>query len=427
MSANNINDQDYEDQVAEGQDDAAYDESYDEADAYPEDDAEEWADGDDVDAAAEDDLQPPQKKKSSVLTVIIILVVAIVGVLGFMVLKGGNAPAPQTPADQAPVAINADPDQPTDTTAPAPVATTDSGTEPQQGIMDNPATLKENANNDAPVSTQPDVTNDASAVPTLPEGTQPADSKEIVSAISPSVKPVSDFPTVDSIKKPGSADSQGTAAPVTPVDSAQTTDTLPIPSEPVAAQPSMTAPTPQTTAPAVDDAKFAQVQNQLTAAQQKISQLEKSLSDKSAELATEKAKDVVAPSPVVNNDEEVDALKAKVAQLEAKLAQKQNKAVAAIPERSAAAQVDRSNESDTIAASQPAPVKKPVLAKAKSVKQNWSLKSASSSKAILSDKTTGDLKTVHVGDSVNGLGRIVSISNATSAWVVKGTLGSVTE
>lgn len=442
MSANNINDQDYEDQVAEDQDDAGYDESYDEADSFSGDEAEEWADGDDEVAEDGEEVaeQPPQKKKSSVLTVIIILVVAIVGVLGFMVVMGGNAPAPEQAANAGQVVIDTDADQPApaNNTAPTngdaqPQPTATNGTEPQQGILDNPASLNDaatNPNEQQAGSNGPVVTNDAPPAPVL--GTDAAPAKDVVAAISPTVKPVSDFPTVDSIKKP--AGDKGaepvTAAPVTPVEATQNAaeavkDVLPVPAD---APATMTAPAPVA---AVDtsaaDSKLADIQGQLTEAQLKIADLQKDLNLKEAALQQEKAKaaQVAETAASANNDAEVEDLKAKVAELEAKLAQKTSaKAVKSVPERS----VSSSDSVDVTTQTSPEPVvKKPVAVKAKPAKQNWTLKSASSTKAILSDKTTGDLKTVHVGDTVVGLGRIVSISDSTSAWVVKGTLGSVSE
>lgn len=430
MSAKNIDDQNFDDQASDAVD-SSFDESYEDDATYSEDDSSgDWSeDGDDA-GVTDEEAPAPQKKKSSTLTVIIILVVAIVGVLGFMVVKGGGAPAPEEQAqEQTPIDADAEstpaPDAAVapDATTPAadaaatpeaaPVAAPDANAvpaQPQQGLMDNPDVLNQPpvaAPSAQPTLTTPQAAVDATApvmdapvdmaaapdVPAVVPDT--ADTKtgaDVVDTISPNVKPVSDFPSVDSIKKPD-ADMAAEPAPVV--------------------------------ADAVSDTaqadKVAEVQAQLNAAQGKIADLEKSLSDKQDELDAQKSKaaEIASDAP---NDAEIDALKSKIADLEDKLAAKaEEKSV--VVERTSMA-----DEGDV--ATEPKPAKKVVVATAKApkpVKNLWVLKSASSSKAILSDKSTGDLKTVGVGDVVPALGRIISITNTNSSWVVKGTTGSVSE
>jgi hypothetical protein len=445
MSDKNTDDQSFENQSSD------YDEAYEDDVTYTEDDSEQWSDdadlSDDEDSTA--DQTAPKKKKTSNLTIAIIMVVAVVGVFGFMALKGNNSAAPQPDAETkgAPT-INADDamttpaaqaEQPNitdlknqadettqgDQTAnihpptPAPVVA-----EPQQGLMDNPNLMGSNTNTKTPASptdsqpavvpTLPTTSAEPVAVLTPPEDVsappvadqqpvaQPSavPSQEVVNAISPTVKPVSDFPTIDSIKKP---------------------DATPTPA--MAGEGTVDAAVPATEA----GHKSAELQSQIDAAQTKISMLEKKISDQAAELEAQKkvASKVAAQTSVSTSgisEADVAALKEHIADLEEKLAKKAEK-----PSKTIVADAAPAEEKDYVV-NKPVVKKTPVVAKLKPIlKQTWSLKSAGSSKAILSDKATGDLKTVRVGDVVSGLGRIVSISNSNSSWVVKGTLGSVSE
>ncbi|OFW89072.1 MAG: hypothetical protein A3J37_08430 [Alphaproteobacteria bacterium RIFCSPHIGHO2_12_FULL_45_9] len=420
MSDKKIDDQKFENQSSD------YDETYEDDVTYTEDDSDQWSDdadlGDDEDSASEQ--APPAKKKTSNLTIAIILVVAVVGVFGFMVLKGNSGDVPQPSAEnQAAVAIDADAamtppvtqadqsnitdlknqadqdnqgDQTANITPPTPAAVAD---EPPQGLMDNPNLMDSNAKADvSPADAKPIV----GSVPATSgaDQTSAVPSEEVVNAISPTVKPVSDFPTVDSIKKPDSA----------PV-------------------PVMTGATGSVDVdPSVEQSnKAAELKAQIDAAQAEISNLEKKISDQAAELEAQKqavAKATAQASVTASgvSEAEVAALKEQIADLEEKLAAKAEK-----PSKVVVAEASSTDESEYVV-SKPVVKNKPVAAKPKlALKQTWSLKSAGTGKAILSDKATGDLKTVRVGDVVSGLGRIVSISNINSSWVVKGTLGSVSE
>lgn len=82
-------------------------------------------------------------------------------------------------------------------------------------------------------------------------------------------------------------------------------------------------------------------------------------------------------------------------------------------------------------ASKPAQVQKkkaPVRKVApKAVAIRWVLKSAQPGRAVVANAATGDMRSVEVGSSLSGLGRITSISNATGLWVVQGTSGRVSQ
>lgn len=81
------------------------------------------------------------------------------------------------------------------------------------------------------------------------------------------------------------------------------------------------------------------------------------------------------------------------------------------------------------AAPQKAPVKKPVLKTTPTVqpKADWVLRSAQPGLAVLLDQNTRNVQGVHVGDKVQGLGRITSISVESGLWVVRGTEGSISQ
>lgn len=55
----------------------------------------------------------------------------------------------------------------------------------------------------------------------------------------------------------------------------------------------------------------------------------------------------------------------------------------------------------------------------------WKLRSAKPGSAVLYDQRYDEMKTVEIGDTVSGLGKITSISNSTGKWVVEGTKGRV--
>lgn len=421
MSDKNIDDQKFENQSSD------YDETYEDDVTYTEDDSDQWSDdadlGDDEDSASEQ--APPAKKKTSNLTIAIILVVAVVGVFGFMALKGNKGDAQQPSAEnQSAVAIDADEamtppateadqsnitdlknqadqdtqgDQTANITPPIPAAVAD---EPPQGLMDNPNLMGSNVKDDvSPADAKPIV----GSVPATSgaDQTSAVPSEEVVNAISPTVKPVSDFPTVDSIKKPDLAPAPVMTGAAGSVDVDSTS--------------------------VEQSNKAAELKAQIDAAQAEISNLEKKISDQAAELEAQKkavAKATAQASVTASgvSEAEVAALKEQIADLEEKLAAKAEK-----PSKVVVAEASSTDESEYVV-SKPVVKNKPVAAKPKlALKQSWSLKSAGTGKAILSDKATGDLKTVRVGDVVSGLGRIVSISNINSSWVVKGTLGSVSE
>jgi len=447
MSAQNIEDQDIEN--TSNDDGTTYDESYDDAQSYTDDSSDEWSDDTDLgeDGADEDQQEPAAKKKSNTMTIIITLVVAIIGVFGFMIFSGNkNVPVQVPVADNAP--INTDPDvaaQPNIASLKSeeeqkasadqdalgtrqPVAVNPAEEkQPTQGLMDNPAALEQQQAKEqaAVISKDAVVPTDTNSITAPIDNAKP---NEIVENIAPEVKPVSDFPTVDAIKKP-----EGEKLAEKSSEEPVTLDTAP--------QQSAQVETLQPTPVNIDDGKLKEVQSNLVSAQDKIAELEKALSDKDAELGKIKQK-VEDQSSLTASEEqskqEVEDLKMKISDLEAKLAEKsvqKSDGISKDPKKIVVAEKSNSNinPADDVVdvKSNVSALKKRVSSPIKELKAikrvSWALKSANSSKAVLSDKLTGDLKTVHVGDSIVGLGRITSISDASSVWVVKGTTGSVSE
>ncbi len=73
------------------------------------------------------------------------------------------------------------------------------------------------------------------------------------------------------------------------------------------------------------------------------------------------------------------------------------------------------------------PVKKERSASSQDTETTWKLRSAQPGKALISQKGSNDFKTVEVGDTVKGIGRIVSIATEDGKWVVKGTSGQINQ
>lgn len=57
----------------------------------------------------------------------------------------------------------------------------------------------------------------------------------------------------------------------------------------------------------------------------------------------------------------------------------------------------------------------------------WTLRSAQNGRAVVSDRSTGDLRSVEVGDTLRGIGKITSISTVNGRWVVKGSQGQINQ
>lgn len=67
----------------------------------------------------------------------------------------------------------------------------------------------------------------------------------------------------------------------------------------------------------------------------------------------------------------------------------------------------------------------PVQEKPKKALPVWELRSASTGSAVIHDKSTGNVLSIGVGSTVNGIGRVKSIEKHDGKWRVTGTIGSI--
>lgn len=163
-------------------------------------------------------------------------------------------------------------------------------------------------------------------------------------------------------------------------------------------------------APAAVPADMSEISGAIKALEQKITTLEKRPAAQPVAETAEKpvfvpAAEKSAESPVVPLEEPVSQ----------------------IPEETAAVPVTAP------AAESPAPVKpktvtpKPAAAKVTA----WVLRSAQPGAAMIAPKAGGDMKSVRVGDTVSGLGRIIAIEQKhqqkQGRWVVQGTTGVIAQ
>lgn len=119
---------------------------------------------------------------------------------------------------------------------------------------------------------------------------------------------------------------------------------------------------------------------------------------------------IFAPVTSVVDNGDVQRLEETIQNLEKKIEDLSKKKVVAAPKK-------RTSTKKT-----PAKRKAPVVKKT-----NWELRGASPGQAFVAEKGTQNLRTVNVGDSLNGVGRITSIAVEGGQWVVRGTSGRITQ
>lgn len=392
--------------------DDKYDDHIDQDDEYLDDDFSDES-SDDGDWSDEEDQtsDEPVKKKSSKSNLIIIGVAVIAGLL-FMVYKFGGSKSTELPAaDPNAPQVAEFSDAPAPDVAPAPVDTPP----PTEQAADQPLTPMPS---DAPPEQQqgglmtgadpslaPTATPAPDAAPAPAAEPQPIEQaaapvdmmapQPVPEASAPSqpeipapVQPVSDFPSVDLIKKapPTSGEPTPTPAPVASVQPQPIMVDTPSP------EPTPAAVVAPVTAPVAAD---PELQSKLDDANSKISTYEgevSDLKDRVAELESQlaRANDRAAQSAQKSSPEPVEA---------------------AAPKKVAVKKVVRVDDEAQVAS---APV-------------TWVLKGAQSGKALLAKSGQSDVTTVRVGDYVPGLGRILSIEQGNSGWVVVGTASRIQE
>lgn len=361
---------------------------------------------DDQGADAQYDEPQPQKKKSSLLTYGIIGLV-VLGGAGFALSKMGGTPAPVAPEVPVEAAQNTLGDLRNEAAKESqletPTPDVPPPAAPPEGFMNEDAPALPVAPTMTAVDTP--VSPPVEALPVVPA---PPAAAELPAdpAVIGGLKPVSDFPSVDQIKK--SETTEVPAAAIPPVAAE-----LPVPETP----PTVAAEVP--TVPVVNKAEMTVLQGKLDAAQSKIDALEKDLA--AAKMAADASK----------SDAQVAELEEKVASLEKKLATqedalkdaKQAEKSQPAPVKEDVSTVDE--EPVVTTAARPAPAKTGSATPSKPV--SWDLRGAQPGKAMLSKKGSEDVRTVSVGDTLPGLGKIISISQGASGWIVRGTQGSVTQ
>ncbi len=140
-----------------------------------------------------------------------------------------------------------------------------------------------------------------------------------------------------------------------------------------------------------------------------------------------------------DHDQVLEKIMKSLARIETELIaqQKSIDAVHKVAKASVAAVPKKSSKKK--AARKAAPKKKPILhdktssrssrsTKPKAVtKKSWVLKSAQPGKAVIAEGGTNYLRSVEVGSTLSGIGKITSISNETGRWIVRGTQGRIAQ
>jgi len=240
--------------------------------------------------------------------------------------------------------------------------------------------------------------------------------------VIPSLQPVSDFPSVEDIKKSDIdqpvEDSPAFVQPTQPemtLTEAPTSELLEQPSSIVDMTPDAEA---TVTEPFSDPGSVVQAAAPVSAtdstgqdlqqAQSRISELEGIVADGERIQA--------------QSSQQIADMKARISSLEAELARAQERPVPVSPSAS-------SEQKSRVDAGVKTQVKKGIVDSPSKVIEapKWVLKSARSGQAVLGRIGNSDLKTISVGERIDGLGTILSIDRGQNGWVVVGTLDRVTE
>ena len=409
----NVPDDDFDDSDASGFDESSED-SLDEV-ALDDESMDEWSEQSEETGGNGSSGKP--KKKSS-LIVVIIAALVVIGGGGFAFLKfsGGSADIADAPLPDAQTSELAglreetpvDP-QPAEPVTPPVEQPADPAS---QGFMNGEVKTPESV--DAPPALPEAAAMTAveapAAVPPSPEGLPPVETPQ-AAEVTPlgSLQPVSDFPSVDLIKK---ADPEAAPEVVTAIVPEPEPTPLPVPDAPPAVETVPTAVEPTVLNPVPDVG--TDLQGKLDTAEAKVKSLEKELIGVNEQISSDKAANKLLSTKV--ND-----LEAKIADLQKKLA---NQDIS----------VDSGTQTPEVVA-EPAKVKKlsaapRVPASSRPVSRqsvSWELRGARPGQAMLSSRGGMDIRTVSVGDSLPGIGKILSIEQSPNGWVVKGTQGRVSQ
>lgn len=354
-------------------------------------------------AAAQD--APARKKSGGMLFVVVLLAVVGGGVFAAVKFLGvqlpfGGAPAPVTTAvDTAPGpaqgSMTVDANLPPDNIPPAP--------EPVAGL-DSPGALPDlgfppSGETNVPAIDAPwDMT--AGAAEGSDNNAAPAETGN-----NNIVDPFASLGAQDVTSAVNGTDSTPPAMPSPAEQPGQIVDPFAIsggesePAQPVQQEAPVSAEVaPLSTPPAADPAQAARI----AALEQKVAGLERSLSD--SEKALQKAKS------------DLTRAEQQLAEKTAALAQART---------APAATLDKEPVRAKTAAPRKAAVKKAPAAARPVV---WVLRSAKPGQAMISEKGSNEMRTVSVGDTLPGIGRVTAITtNPQGRWVVNGTQGVINQ
>ncbi len=378
---------------------------------------EDWDSYDDKAPENGDDGQDlaPAKKKSSNFNKIVIGVAVLVGAGIFVMQFGGNAP-PAPPQNTTAA--------PTETPVPAPLPVEANNANNQ----DAPAAGGFLGNADGLAALEQDIAKSYENSEVVVSGTDLPEVDNAVTppmptAITPDVVPVAPaFPNTAAVE----ATPSGTEAPIR----------MPKAEEMLLKQPSAPAPAaepaPALTAdnnglsasssvPVTEDAAVtADVSAELV---QKMDQILSRLGQLESDVNTLKSADQTAVSA------QIEALQQNIKALE-------EKAAAAPAPKVVPKTVEKVNEAESIA-TQPKPQilgspssanDSPVVNAPKAVKKapvQWVLKGAQPGRAMVSQPGESDMRSVAIGDTLPGIGRITAISYENGRWQVLGTQGAI--
>jgi len=348
----------------------------------------------------------------------------LVAVLGLLVVLGGGAFAAvkflgvQLPFDipgltqqtaQAPAqqpAMTASADLPADSLPPQPAVPGESSTEVVGALPDAGAiTPDETASqDDASINAPWDAMADAGTQPVETAAPAAVDTSNIVDPFAE---------TTAAAATPAEAPATTPAAPAETAAETNIVDPFAatVPEQPAPQTTEVAAPAVETPAAAVaiaapsenpaDKARIADLEKQLADSQMALKSAQDELAKKSADLAK--------------------------AQSDLKTAQKdaQDAAAAVKAAPKAAAKETATSEAKPAATPKAAP-KAAAAPAAKRV--TWVLRSAKPGMAWVSEKGSNEMRTVSVGDTLSGIGKVTSIAaDAQGRWVVNGTRGSINQ
>ncbi len=134
----------------------------------------------------------------------------------------------------------------------------------------------------------------------------------------------------------------------------------------------------------------------------------------------EKIEDVSVAKSTGTDEKAISSLKASIEKLETKVNTLSAEGVKAPVKEP----VKKTSEAKPEAAKTPAPVKKKPVVK-KSVAPRYELRAAQPGIAWVSESGKSELKSVEVGDTLYGIGKITSISYKDGEWIIEGTQGKI--